>query len=290
MRKAVHALLLAGLVLGPTLLAAGEYPVTVTDDRGARITISALPKRVVAVSALYAQIVVDLEALDRLVAVGESADNPAEVLDLPTVGPNYAPSVETILGFSPDLVLGASDYGGERAALESAGVTVVTTPWLTSVQSILDAVRTVAAALGAVPEGERLIERITREIVEAETLAIERDEVSAAFLYASTPNDPPYVAGSDAVEHELIVRAGGRNVFADVQWSSQVSFEEIISRNPAVIFVAPSQIENVLGNPNLQSVAAVANGRIVGIRASVVASTRVAEALRAMVDALRGVE
>lgn len=277
------------LAFGATTYAA-SFPAVVVDDRGQEITIDESPERIVAVSALYAQIVVDLGALDRLVAVGQSADNPAEVLALPTVGPSFAPSVETILGFSPDLVLGAGDYGGERPALESAGVTVLTTPWLTSIQTIFGAVRAVASATGMVEEGDRLIGRIATEIVETETLALGRDEVSAAFLYASSPDDPPYVAGSDAIEHELIARARGWNVFADVQWSPQVSFEEIIARNPDVIFVAPSQIENVRGNANLQSVAAVANGRVVGIRASAVASTRVAEALRAMVDALGEVE
>ena len=280
------------IVLLPVALSSsvGAFPVTVIDDRGQEITIERSPARIVAIGALYAQVVVDLGAIDRLIAIGETEDNPAAVTDLPSVGPTYAPNVELILGYEPDLVLGATDWGGERPALEAAGVTVLTTPWLTSIAAIFETIRTIAASLGADENGALLIGRIAAEIVEAEALVLGKPTVAAAFLYAASPDDPPYTAGSGAIENELILRAGGSNVFADVQGFPQISFEEVIERDPDVIFTAPSQIENIAGNPFLQSVSAVASGRVVGIRASVVTSTRVAEALLAMIEALHGVE
>jgi iron complex transport system substrate-binding protein len=265
---------------------AWAFPITVTDDRGSEIAIESRPERIVAIGALYAQIVVDLGAVDRLVAVGETADNPSEVLSLPSAGPTYAPNVEIILGFEPDLVLGATDWGGERPALEAAGVTVLSTPWLTSVPSLFDTIRTIGAAIGSDQEAAALIGQIATEIVEAEAIAIGKPAVKAAFLYASSPDDPPYAAGSDAIEHELILRAGGLNVFSELQWTPQVSFEEIIARDPEVIFTAPSQVANVVNHPLLQDVTAVATGRVIGIRASVVASTQVADALHSIIEAL----
>ncbi len=264
------------------------FPVTVVDDRGHSIAIGAIPERIVAVGALYAEIALDLGAGDRLVAVAESPDNPTGTVHLPSVGPTYAPSVELIVAFEPDLVLGATDWGGERPALEAAGIVVLTTPLLTSVASIFDAIETIGHALGAADQSTRLIGRIATEIVEEETAILGRAAVRAAFLYASSTDDPPYTAGAGAIEHELIFRAGGTNVFADVQGFPQVSFEEVIARNPDVIFTAPTQIENILANPLLQTVSAVVEGQVFGVRASVVASTRVAEALRAMIEALHG--
>jgi iron complex transport system substrate-binding protein len=289
MRRAAIAAGLAVVFLAVTLSATVEaFPVTVVDDRGQEITIERPPERIVAIGALYAQIVVDLGAIDRLIAIGETEDNPAAVTDLPSVGPTYAPNVELILGHEPDLVLGATDWGGERPALEAAGVTVLTTPLLTSVSSIFESIRVIGTALGTVEESDLLIGRIASEIVESEALALGQPAVPAAFLYASSADDPPYAAGSDAIENELILRAGGSNVFADVQGFPQVSFEEVIERDPDVIFTAPSQIENIVEQPLLQSVSAVASGRVVGIRASVAASTRVAEALLAMIETLHG--
>ncbi len=279
----------AALTVGLVVLA-DAFPVTVIDDRGHEITIESLPERIVAVGALYAEIVVDLGAIDRLVAVAESADNPVATADLPTVGPTYAPNVELILGFEPDLVLGATDWGGERPTLEAAGVTVLTTPLLTSVPSIFESIRTIGTALGANEESSLLIGQIAAEVVEAEAAVLGKPAVLAPFLYATSPDDPPYTAGSGAIENELILRAGGTNVFSDVQGFLPISFEEIIARDPDVIFTAPSQIENIIGNLFLQSVSAVVTGRVIGIRGSVVTSTRVAEALRAMIEALHGID
>ena len=263
------------------------FPVSVVDDRGTEIVLDARPERIVAIGALYAQIVVDLGAVDRLVAVGETADNPPEVLALPSAGPTFAPNVEVILGFEPDLVLGATDWGGERPALEAAGVVVLTTPLLTGVTSIFESVRAIGTALGADEEAARLNGRIATEIVEAESLVLEAPAVRVAFLYAAS--NPLHAAGSGAIEHELILRAGGENVFADVEGFLPVGIEDIVGRNPEVIFTAPSHIENITSNPLLQSVSAVADGRVFGIRASVAASTRVAQALRSIIEALHGV-
>ena len=291
MSKTTVAIGLAIVLLTVALSSSlGAFPVTVIDDRGQEITIERSPERIVAIGALYAQVVVDLGAIDRLVAIGETEDNPAAVADLPSVGPTYAPNVELILGYEPDLVLGATDWGGERPALEAAGVTVLTLPWVTSIATIFETIRVIGVGLGADENGALLIGRIASEIVEAEALVLGKPTVSAAFLYAASPDDPPYAAGSGAIENELILRAGGSNVFTDVQDFPQISFEEVIERDPDVIFTAPSQIENITGNPFLQSVSAVASGRVVGIRASVVTSTRVAEALLAMIEALHGVE
>lgn len=286
MRHLAGFLGLIVLVAAASIAARADYPVSVTDDRGQSISIESSPERIVTLNALYAQIIVDLGEIDRLIAVAESEDNPATLADLPTVGSALAPNVEVILGFNPDLVLGANDWGGERPVLESAGVTVLTTPWLTSVLSIFDTIRVVALALGVQEAGDLLVGQIAADLIEAEFAVLGCPKVAAAFLYAASSEDPPYAAGGDAIEHELILRGGGANVFAELKWSPQVSFEEILARNPDVIFTAPTQIENIMNNPFLQTVAAVANGRVFGIKASTVASTQVADALRAIIKGL----
>ena len=84
-------------------------------------------------------------------------------------------------------------------------------------------------------------------------------------------------------------RAGGINVFADVAGFPPVGIEDIIARDPEVIFTAPSHIEILESLPLLQTVSAIEDGRIIGIRASVAASTRVAEALRAIIEGLHDI-
>lgn len=279
------------LAAGSWVAVGGEpFPITVVDDRGQTITIDDRPERIIAVGTLYAEIVVDLGALDQLIAIADSPDNPSATASLPSVGPAYAPNVELILSLDPDLVLGASDWGGERPALEGAGVTVLTTPLLKSVPDIFASIRSVGKALGREAESETLIGRIAETIVSSEAAVLGRPRVTAAFLYAGSADAPPYTAGVGAIEHELILRAGGENVFSDVAGFPQIGFEEILARDPQVIFTAPSQIENLVRHPLLQRVSAIVSGRVFGIRASQVASTQVADALQAMIRALHGIE
>lgn len=266
---------------------AQQYPVTVVDDRGLEITIESQPNRIIVAGIpLYTEILMDIGALNRVIAVAESPDNPPEVGDLETVGPSFSPNVEVILSLEPDLVLGAGDWGGERAKLESAGITVLTTPLITGIPDIFATIRTVGTAIGLREEAEVLIARIAEEIVTIESRVLDEEPLKTAFLYASMPDAPPYAAGSGAIESELILRAGGENIFADLTGFPQVNLEEIVSRDPEVLFTDPSQVVNITDNPLLKGVSAVKNGRVYGINASQLLSTKVAEVLKMMSEFL----
>lgn len=265
---------------------AQTYPVSVVDDRGIQITIASRPERIISIGALYTEILIDLGAGNRLVAVADSPDNPQVVAGLASVGPSYAPSVEVILSLDPDLVLGATDWSGERPALEAAGVVVLTASLLTGLPDLFAAIRAVGTAVGLLDVAEALIGRIAEEIIRVESTALRPIRVRAAFLYAGSADAPPYAVGDGAIENELIHRAGGENVFADVEGFPPVSFEAIIARDPEVIFTDPFQIANITGNPLLEGISAVKNGRVYGIKASHATSTKVADVLQAMAELL----
>lgn len=272
-------LLTVGLVAGLAL--AQQFPVTVVDDRGEEITIPARPERiVVAGTTLYIETLLDIGAGNRIVGVTSSPDNPPEVKDLPQVGPSFSPSVEEILALRPDLVLGA--YGAVRDRLEEAGIIVLTTGLITAVPDIFTTIRTVGTAVGSLEQADELIGRIAERVIIVESAVLGRKPVKAAFLYMNAPDTPPYAAGSGSIENELLLRAGGVNAFADVSGFPQVSLEEILARDPQVIFTDPSQVENITGSKLLQGVAAVKDGRVFGIKASATTSTRVAETLQRM--------
>jgi len=184
--------LLVVLVLLGLAASAQKYPVTVVDDRGLEIRIERQPSRIVVAGVpLYTEILIDLGALDRLIAVAESPDNPPEVADFPTVGPSFSPNVEVILSLEPDLVLGPGDWGGERSKLELAGITVLTTPLISSIPDIFSTIRTVGTVLGLREGAEVLIGQIAEEIITIEASTLAEETVRAAFLYASVPDTPP---------------------------------------------------------------------------------------------------
>jgi iron complex transport system substrate-binding protein len=287
LRRLGVLLLLTGLALGWITSGAGlaQSKVIIVDDRGKEIEVPLPVERiVVAGTPLYTEILIDLGAKDLIVGVTESPDNPPEVSDVPRVGPPFQPNVETILALEPDVVLGA--IGDVRDQLEAAGLIVVTPVLfiqsLPDIFSIMDVIGLIAERA---VEAELLIGRISERIVRVESAVVQRDRVRAAFLFAP-PDMPPFAVGRGSVEGELLARAGAENVFADIEGVQQVSFEAVVERDPDVIFTDPAQIENLLNNPLLRDVKAVRDGRVVGVKASALTSTRVAEALRAMAEAL----
>jgi iron complex transport system substrate-binding protein len=280
-------LLLTGLALGWITSGAGlaQSKVIIVDDRGKEIEVPLPVERVVvAGTPLYTEILVDLGAKDLIIGVTESPNNPPEVSDVPRVGQPFQPNVETILALEPDVVLGA--IGDVRDQLEAAGLIVVTPVlFIQSLPDIFYIMDVTGLIADRAVEAELLIGRISERIVSVESVVVQRDRVRSAFLFAP-PDTPPFAVGRGSVEGEILARAGAENVFADIEGVQQVSFEAVVERDPDVIFTDPAQIENITNNPLLRDVKAVQEGRVVGVKASALTSTRVAEALRAMAEAL----
>lgn len=119
-----------------------------------------------------------------------------------------------------------------------------------------------------------------------EASVLDRPRPKAAFLYLASPEAVPYAAGRGTPEHELLVRAGGENVFSDLQGYAQISLEALLLRDPLVIFTDPTQTQNFAKRAILGELRAVKEGKVVGIPASWIVSTRVAQALRKAAAAL----
>lgn len=280
------ALLLVGLVV-PSL---ADYPVKVTDDRGKEITIPKRPERiVVAGTPLYTEILIDLGALNRIVGVAESADNPKEVANVPRVGPIFNPNVEAIIALKPDVVFGA--IGAIRDTLERAGLIVVSlgkvgTGAIDSVTEIFRTIRSVNLVIeGNTKLADVLIGKIAEDIVVIEGTVLDRFKPTVAILYP-TGEQPPFAAGRGTPENEIVLRAGGINVFPDIADYKQVSFEEIVKRDPSVIFTDPLLIPLITQHRALQQVKAVRDGKVYGIKASQWVSSRIAQTIKSVADLL----
>ena len=284
----MHKVLTLLGVLMALATAACAAPVSVIDDRGRTITLVERPERIVAIGAFYVQTVLDLAALDRLVGVADSPDNPSSVDGIPSVGPVHSPSTERIVACNPDLVLGATDWNGDRSALEAVGVTVYTAPWFTGIDAVLQAVDDIGTLIGLPLEAHSLVERLARAILGVE-LRVLVETVSepprAAVVYAFGA-DSFYGMGTGTPEHELLLRARCVNALSGVSGFAQISIESLIAADPMFIITDPTQLSHFTDHPILRGLSAVRDGKLIGIPAHLFGSTQIAAAFARMVEAL----
>jgi iron complex transport system substrate-binding protein len=224
--------------------------------------------RVVVLAPSATETVFGLGAGDRVVGACGQCDFPPEAARVPKVGGYLTPSVESVLGVRPDLVIAVPSPGNREAvrAIERAGVRVVVVQDR-RLADLWDSIRIIADALGMPAAGVRLAADVHAKL----------DAVSARVAGRLRPrvllvvgHSPLIVAGGGTLQGELIEIAGGTNVAADVgaAWP-QVSPELVIARAPEVILDAAMGTE--AGGralfADLATVPAVANDRIVPIQA-----------------------
>lgn len=201
---------------------------------GGAATAAATP-RVVSLHEVTTEMVVALGAKARLVGIGDPVD-PSPELARDVASVPRVEGLESILAVHPTVVLGLETVGEQSpeivAALRERGVEV----WLGDPATLADVhtmVAEVAKRSGVGDGGAALLATLAAREAGGATPAALRRRV---FVYDCC--DPPFTAGGRTVLTDLIRRAGGENVFADLadDWT-HVSWEAAAARAPDVAVV-----------------------------------------------------
>jgi len=224
--------------------------------------------RVVSLHDVTSELVVALGAVDRMVGVIEpvdvEADTTAAIARVPRVG-----DLESILAVHPTLVVGlavvAAQDPGLVARLREAGVVVYLGDPMT-LDDVTALIGEVAGRVGAARAGDTLAARFA-----ATVHAGESPPRAAAAPGPASPRhrprvfvydccDPPFTTGHRTVLDDMIRRAGGDNVFADLDagWT-HVSWEAVVERRPELVVIHAYHFEGQGEVPDKQrAVAAIA--------------------------------
>lgn len=237
---------------------------TVTDGAGRTVSLTRPARRVVSMMPSVTEWVIAMDAADRLVARTDFDDHPA-VADLPSVGGGLTPSVEWLAARQPDLVVAWPDAPSRTlvSRLEALGIPVYAAPSETIAEG-LETARDLgtlmaldSAAAVAVTEVEAGLDSVT-------TAVARRPRPGVLFLIGL---DPLMAAGPGTFVDQLLTRAGGRNVLADmdVLWP-QLSLEEVVRRAPEIVILGSADrtdpLATVEGGPGWRDVPAVTAGRV----------------------------
>lgn len=194
--------------------------------------------RIVSLCPSLTELAFDLGRGDELVGRTKFCVHPADrVGAVEKVGGTKNPKIERIIELAPDLVLLNEEENRreDAEALEAAGLRChVSFPRNATETAAM--VRSIAAALDAEPEGERIaadIEARHRRVAEA---ARGRDPVRFAYLIWRNPwmtvNDDTFVSS-------LLGDAGGRNAFADrPERYPTIAADELAAADPELVLLS----------------------------------------------------
>jgi iron complex transport system substrate-binding protein len=265
---AVSASAAAESVAASTAPSAAGFPVPLTDDAGATVTIASEPRRIVSLAPSNTEIVCALDACDRLVGVTDFDDYPPEVADVPDVVVGAQVDVEAVVAADPDLVLAAGNEltpSSVIGQLGDLGLTVVTL-YPETLDEVYADIELVGAALGA----NEVAAEVTTEL-EARAAAVVESvggaERPRTFYEVGVFENTIYTAGDGSFLASLIDLAGGEPITGDA--GGAIALEDLVAADPELIVLGDASYdqtitpESVAARPGWGELTAVRDGRVV---------------------------
>lgn len=267
-RSTLLKVLSSGLLLATAAAGAGAETGkrTIQDQMGRAVAVPWPVKRVVCLAPSDTEIMYAIGAGDRLVGRDTYSDYPPAAHDVPTVGNDYEPSLERVLGLRPDVVVTATTANRVETveALERFGLPVVTTK-TDSLAELRDTIRLMGELLDRADAATSLVAEIDAGVARVKQAAAELPPVPALIVVWS---EPLYVVGRENYTAEMLGIAGGENVGEDAGPAfPKYSLERVIRNAPEVIVVGSHKDPEAGNDPaeywsRWPTIPAVKGGRI----------------------------
>jgi iron complex transport system substrate-binding protein len=244
----------------------GRSGIQLVDDAGDTVRLRAPARRVVSLIPATTELLFAIGAGSSVVGRTRYCDYPPAARQVPDLGDGIKPSIEAVLAQRPDLVvLYNSGQNAEVAGrLRELGVT----PIMLNTDVLSDVVR-VARVLGTLTGYTRGADSLAAVFDTALASSSPRVTGRRPKVLILVWEQPPMTIGRGSFLHELVERAGGENLFADVTASSGVvSIEAVAARNPDLIFTTTEGASGLASRPEWQVVPAIREHRFLRVRGS----------------------
>jgi len=207
----------------------------ITDDAGRRVSLPAVVDRVVSLAPNLTEIMFAVGAGNRLVGRTSYCDYPAEAKAIAEVGDTLHPSLERIIALKPQVVLvsTASQLEVFTNQLQGQNIAVyVTDPH--DLEGVFRSIAQIGEIVGEKDQANLLVQKL-RERTNAVEQAVKQKQPVRVFYQVSA--EPLYTAGHDSFVTDLMRRAGGASVTADVPgaWPKYSNESALAARPDAII-------------------------------------------------------
>lgn len=255
-------------------------------------------QRIISLVPALTEMLYAVGAGPQVVAVSSYDEYPPEVTALPRVGALIDPDTERIISLKPDLVITYGSQVDLQAQMKRAAI-----PSFDyrhgGLSHILVTMKELGVRTGHVTEADQAVAAIESRLAAVRANVAGKRRPRTLLVFSREPRTLRniYVSGGRGFLHEMLVIAGGENVFSDIDKESvQVSTETILARAPEVILeLRPKEIpagqpmrDELASWSRLASVPAVRNKQLLFIsgHAVTVPGPRVADSVARMAKAL----
>jgi iron complex transport system substrate-binding protein len=251
---------------------------TFTDGLGHEITLDGPAQRIVSLAPSNTEILFAIGAGGQVVGRDELSDFPEEAKTVTDIGSTFA-EINT-----PEQV----------KQLEDLGLTVYYLKNPLTLEEMYGNLEIVAQLTGHEQEATTLIESLKARVAAVdEKIAPISSRPNIFYELDGTDPAKPYTAGKGTFITQLLERAGGHNIAADLEGYPQMSLEQVVAADPAFIILGDARygvsLESIAQRPGWENLSAVKNGQVVPFNDDLVSrpGPRLVDALEELAKLLR---
>jgi iron complex transport system substrate-binding protein len=240
------------------------FPVTLTDDEGAVVTLASAPQRIVSLSPANTETVFALGAGTRLVGGTDADDFPPEAAALPHVATYQGVLMEQLVTVHPDLVLALGNgfkTPPDVIKIRDMGIPVLVL-YAADVAGVLDDIELIGKAVGAGPQALAMTSAMQVRIRAISAVTATVDHPRTFYELGADPQIFGPAKGNFTLE--MIILAGGDAIVADDDYT--ISLEKLVTADPQVIVLGDANYgttpEQVAARPGWAGITAVKTGAI----------------------------
>lgn len=250
-------------------------PISFLDGFGREVSIPEPAQRVVSLAPSSTELLFAVGAGLQVVGRDELSDYPTVAIEVASIGTTYGElNVEAIVALEPDLVLAAMINSPEHVqALEDLGIVVFVLPNPMGMDELYDVIEMTGKLTDHETESEDLVDELEIRVETVIAALAGAEPVPVFYEVDGTDPNAPWTTGPGTFQDVLLNLAGGENIASDIEFWGQLSLEEIVSRDPAVIVFSEgpwvtTTPESFVERPGWGEITAVVNGDVYGIDAN----------------------
>jgi iron complex transport system substrate-binding protein len=253
-------------------IACSMAQVTLLDDLHRQVTLQRPATRIVSLAPSITESLFAIGAGDQVVGVTDYCNFPPQVRFCHRVGGMINPSIETIVGLSPDLIIVSMEGNQRQDFTTLTGLKVpvfVTNP--RTLEGINQSLRQLGTLTGRTREAAKLVDTLSRRT--AQLLAAGNNRRTPTILFVSV--QPLMAVGAKTFLNELVTAAGGDNLAAASGLTyPSLSREMVLTEDPEVMLITSDAIDSTESitalYPEWTQLSAVRSGHVYRINPDIV--------------------